>query len=409
VNIGPHDLIEGRPYLLMGLIWQIIKIGLFSRVNLTSHPELYRLLESGEEISDLLKLPIDQVLLRWVNYHLAQANHPRRIHNFAGDIKDSEAYTILLKQIAPKGTGIDLRALNEPNLDKRANIVLSNAEKLKCKVFLKPRDIVEGNSKLNMAFIANLFNAHSGLEVVENLEVIEESREEKSFRNWMNSLGVDPFVHSFYDDLRDGLVLIQLFDKIFPGLVDHKKVNYPPFRAQGAEMKKIENCNYAVQLAKAVKFSVVGIDGKNIYDKNKNLTLSIVWQLMRSYTISILQQLSGDNKAISDGDILNWANSKLQGAKGYQLEQGFKDAKLKTAIPIVDLVDAIKPKSVDYELVYQDPDDESCLQNAKLAISLARRIGAVVFALPEDIVELKAKMLLTIFASLMAVDLGVSK
>jgi hypothetical protein len=30
-----------------------------------------------------------------------------------------------------------------------------------------------------MAFIANLFNAHSGLEIVENVEVLEESREEK--------------------------------------------------------------------------------------------------------------------------------------------------------------------------------------------------------------------------------------
>jgi hypothetical protein len=28
-----------------------------------------------------------------------------------------------------------------------------------------------------------------------------------------------------------------------------------------------------VNLAKQVKFSVVGIDGKNIFDKNKNLTL----------------------------------------------------------------------------------------------------------------------------------------
>jgi len=400
-------LIEGRPYLLMGLIWQIIKIGLFSRVNLTQHPELYRLLESGEEISDLLKLPVDQILLRWVNYHLAQSKHPRRIHNFSGDIKDSEAYTLLLNQIAPKDLGIDLRPLNESNLEKRATMVLSNAEKLNCKVFLKPKDIIQGNPKLNMAFIANLFNAHSGLEVIENVQVIEETREEKSFRNWMNSLGVDPFVHSFYDDLRDGLVLIQLFDKIFPGLVDQKKVNYSPFKAQGVEMKKIENCNYAVQLAKAVKFSVVGIDGKNVYDKNKNLTLSIVWQLMRSYTMSILQKLSGDNKAIADGDILNWANRKLKDGKGYQLDAGFKDSKLATAIPIIDLVELVQPGSVDFGLVYQDPDGDKSLQNAKLAISLARKTGAVVFALPEDIVELKSKMLLTIFASLMAVDLGV--
>jgi hypothetical protein len=65
------------------------------------------------------------------------------------------------------------------------------------------------------------------------------------------------------------------------------------------------------------------------------------------------------------------------------LDGGFKDQKLKTAIPIIDLVDAIKPKSVDYDLVYQDPDADGYLQNAKLAISLARRVGAVVFALPE--------------------------
>ena len=31
-----------------------------------------------------------------------------------------------------------------------------------------------------------------------------------AFRNWMNSLGVNPFVSSLYQDLKDGLVLIQV-------------------------------------------------------------------------------------------------------------------------------------------------------------------------------------------------------
>ena len=31
-----------------------------------------------------------------------------------------------------------------------------------------------------------------------------------AFRNWMNSLGVDPFVNSLYQDLKDGLVLLQV-------------------------------------------------------------------------------------------------------------------------------------------------------------------------------------------------------
>ena len=46
------------------------------------------------------------------------------------------------------------------------------------------------------------------------------------------------------------------------------------------------------------------------------------------------------------------------------------------------------------------------MSNAKYTVSLARKIGATVFALPEDIVEVQPKMMMTIFAGLMAVDLG---
>ena len=59
---------------------------------------------------------------------------------------------------------------------------------------------------------------------------------------------------------------------------------------------------------------------------------------------------------------------------------------------------------------YRSPYHCSCngsesdkLNNAKYAISVARKIGAQVFALPEDIVEVKQKMILTIYACLMAV------
>ena len=34
-----------------------------------------------------------------------------------------------------------------------------------------------------------------------------------AFRNWMNSLGVSPFVNGLYTDLKDGLVLIQVRNK----------------------------------------------------------------------------------------------------------------------------------------------------------------------------------------------------
>ena len=39
---------------------------------------------------------------------------------------------------------------------------------------------------------------------------VEESREEKTYRNWMNSLGVSPYVNNLSSDLADGLIIFQL-------------------------------------------------------------------------------------------------------------------------------------------------------------------------------------------------------
>ena len=44
------------------------------------------------------------------------------------------------------------------------------------------------------------------------------------------------------------------------------------------------------------------------------------------------------------------------------------------------------------------------LANAKYAISMGRKIGARIYALPEDIAEVKQKMVMTVFACLMATD-----
>eukprot|EP01101_Sappina_pedata_P008141 TRINITY_DN445_c0_g1_i2.p1 TRINITY_DN445_c0_g1~~TRINITY_DN445_c0_g1_i2.p1 ORF type:complete len:510 (+),score=317.79 TRINITY_DN445_c0_g1_i2:53-1582(+) len=398
VNIGAVDLMEGKTHLVLGLIWQIVKIGLFSRINLINHPELYRLLEEGETIEDLLKLPIDQILLRWFNYHLKAAGHNRRVNNFTSDIKDAENYTVLLAQIAPEHCNRD--GLKESDPLKRAGIVLNNAEKIDCRKFVTAKDIVKGNQKLNLAFVANLFNTWPALAPVEIKEiVIEETREEKTFRNWMNSKGVEPFVNYLYDDLRDGLVLIQLFDKISPGIVDWKKVNKNPPNTY----KKLENCNYCIELGKKLNFSLVGIQGNDIMNANKTLTLGLIWQMMRFNVISILTDLGGGNK-IADAEIIAWANTKNASSGGKI--SSFHDPSIKNGIFLINLIGAVRPGSVDETLIEKDGSDKSNLLNAKYAISLARKQGAVIFALPEDIVEVKNKMIMTFIAGLMAVDLG---
>jgi len=49
-----------------------------------------------------------------------------------------------------------------------------------------------------------------------------------------------------------------------------------------------ENCNYAVELGKVCKFSLVGIDGKDLYDCNETLTLGIALILMLLKTVCVI-------------------------------------------------------------------------------------------------------------------------
>lgn len=97
---------------------------------------------------------------------------------------------------------------------------------------------------------------------------------------------------------------------------------------------------------------------------------------------------------------------------------------------MIDLIDAIKPGSVNYGQILPGKTDvvslaqllyvklyifvslhkysyklkQEKLANAKYAISMARKIGARIYALPEDISEVKPKMVMTVFACLMARD-----
>ena len=45
----------------------------------------------------------------------------------------------------------------------RAGAMLHEADKLQCREFVTPNDVAAGNYKLNLAFVANLFNKHPAL------------------------------------------------------------------------------------------------------------------------------------------------------------------------------------------------------------------------------------------------------
>ena len=123
-----------KPNLILGLLWQIIKIGSLQSVTLSSHPELIQI---GDE--DLANLPPEQLLLRWANYTLRNQN-VGEIINLGTDIADSVKYIHLMHELNP--TICSLQILEESNLLERARQMLKCAEDMGCYLILTAEDII---------------------------------------------------------------------------------------------------------------------------------------------------------------------------------------------------------------------------------------------------------------------------
>jgi hypothetical protein len=103
-------------------------------------------------------------------------------------------------------------ALETKDPTERAKKVLEQAEKLDCKRYLSPKDIVDGSANLNLAFVAQIFQHRNGLTVDDSktsfaemmTDDVETSREERCFRLWINSLGTATYVNNVFEDLRNG-------------------------------------------------------------------------------------------------------------------------------------------------------------------------------------------------------------
>uniref|UniRef100_A0AAR2IMZ1 Plastin 1 n=1 Tax=Pygocentrus nattereri TaxID=42514 RepID=A0AAR2IMZ1_PYGNA len=421
VNIDAQDMIAGTPHLVLGLLWQIIKIGLFADIELSRNEALIALLGESEELDHLLSMSPEELLLRWVNYHLDAAGW-KQIRNFSEDIKVPSPSTLLQSGLhlhnawhvySNRGMAraFSLGCSGKTKNEKRAELMLRQAARLDCRQFVTPQDVVAGNHKLNMAFVANLFNMFPALSRPSDngidLAMLEgESREDRTFRNWMNSLGVSPYVNHLYSDLMDGLIILQLYERIQVP-VDWRRVNRPPYSILGSNMKKLENCNYAVDLGKKeAKFSLVGIGGENINEGSPMHTLALVWQLMRRYTVKVLSDI-GVGEKVNDQIIIDWVNSTLQKGQKDSFINSFKDKSISTSLPVIDLIHTIAPSAIKSEMVKRgDMSAEDKLNNAKYAISVARKIGAKVYALPDDLVEVNPKMVMTVFACLMGRSLN---
>lgn len=142
VNIGPNDLINGTPHLVLGILWQILKQQLLSHVTLIYHPELYLLSKDDEAEDVIYKLPPQDLLLRWLNYHLHRGGYDKEVTNYHSDLMDIIPYTILLPQVAPQYTPEPLASSATPM--ERANWTIDYCRKIDIETFIHPEDMVNG-------------------------------------------------------------------------------------------------------------------------------------------------------------------------------------------------------------------------------------------------------------------------
>ena len=73
--------------------------------------------------------------------------------------------------------------------------------------------------------------------------------------------------------------------------------------------------------------------------------------MMREHVIQTLRSLSSAGVEITDNDMINWANTAVKNSGKKSQMSNFKDPSLGSSHFFLDLLNAIKPGIVNYELV----------------------------------------------------------
>lgn len=238
----------------------------------------------------------------------------------------------------------------------------------------------------------------------EMLDFAMGTREERVFRLWINTLEVpDVFIDNLYEDVQSGWALLQVLETIFPKSVEWKRATKNP----GTVFKRLENCGVAIETGRKVGLKLTGIEGKDIADGTAKFILAMCWQLWRAHIGDMLSKVTGSGKRPDDADIVRWANEKVRGAGFNTQIKDFKDKQLATGEYLAQLLSAVSPGAVDFELMTAGSNEEEQRSNSEYIISVARKIGCTIFNVPDDITDVRSKMLMVLVAMVMLVDLGV--
>lgn len=244
------------------------------------------------------------------------------------------------------------------DMTERAKKMIGNSVNLGVPEVIGASSITTANTKSNTLFVAQIFNTKHGLEELTKEEVelyekaglddddIEGAREERAFRMWINSLNIEGvYVNNLYDDVRDGVLLCKVIDKLVPGSIDWKKVDQAPKN----DFNRNINSGQAVDAAKKMGLKLIAVGGNDFTKGNKTPILTMVWQLVRHH---YLQLIGGK----TDADLVAWGNG-LVGDKAPAIAN-LRDKKLHDGKYLLWLLSGIEPRAIDWDIVMEGATEE---------------------------------------------------
>ena len=402
---------QGSVAIVLGLIWQMVEKLSLKDVNAIKHPGLINIVPGDKHIGEYSE---EELLLMWVNHHLEKNElyDGKKVTNLDKDFQDGSVYIALMKQVQPDDLmpPFTMAKFKADTCERRIEVV-KMAERIGLDEFIDVEDMENGEKKSTTIFLAELFNLHPALGEDDCEAWIDpDGTEEKTYKNWINSIGLDGVkpMTLFYPPMMNGLTYLKIMDLLEPGIVDWKRVpteEQMNNRLRGPMLKMI-NVNYVIETATKMKnVEIISFSKDHILKGDPKMSKALTWQLLSIYTLSVIQDFLGEDvtspRAV-ENKIIKWAQEKLISADKTSTFRNFADTSLADGKVLADLCDAIQPGSVKYEYLSGIPQED-----IKYILAVCKMIGAKIYASAFHFEEetFDRKMVLTVFACLMKVDL----
>lgn len=165
VNLGPCDLASGKSYLILGIVWQIIKRGMVERIKMNiggnvilPGQESNKLVKSGkEEPNDVAaeEEDVEALILKMVNEQ-AEQNSLEKVENLSEDLADGKVIAQLLLNAGCEMDQCE-EIVHANSMVRRADaIVAAGQQVLGPLCIIESGDFVKGNQQMMVLFLAAL-------------------------------------------------------------------------------------------------------------------------------------------------------------------------------------------------------------------------------------------------------------